>query len=129
MNDGGYLLDASALLALFFQEPGAARVAEVWSRSQISAVNFSEVIAKLADRKFEAGRIERIVQTFDLEVLAVDHALAIRAGELRSITRHLGFSLADRVCLATAEATGRIALTADSAWTKFDGAVTVELIR
>jgi len=37
MNRGGHVLDASALLCLLFDEPGAARVERVLSEALISA--------------------------------------------------------------------------------------------
>jgi len=44
-----YVLDASALLALFLDEEGADRTEEVLDGGLISAVNLSEVGARLAD--------------------------------------------------------------------------------
>lgn len=45
------VLDASALLALLQNEPGASSVVEaIGAGAAISAVNFSEVLAKLAER-------------------------------------------------------------------------------
>ena len=43
----GHLLDASALLALIFNEPGAGRVRDVIDDSQVHAVNLGEVVRKL----------------------------------------------------------------------------------
>ncbi len=44
-----FVLDASAVLCLLKGEKGTDRVIEVLPRSFISAVNLSEVYAKLAD--------------------------------------------------------------------------------
>jgi PIN domain nuclease of toxin-antitoxin system len=41
------VLDASALLAFIYDEPGAERVAPLLAESLMSAVNFSEVVARL----------------------------------------------------------------------------------
>ena len=43
-----YALDASALLCLFNQEPGQDRVRAALGSAVMSAVNYGEVIAKLA---------------------------------------------------------------------------------
>lgn len=43
------VLDASAFLALLNAEPGAEKVAGVLSGAALSAVNLSEVVAKLAE--------------------------------------------------------------------------------
>jgi ribonuclease VapC len=129
MNDAGYLLDASAALALIYDEPGAKRVAEVLSQACISAVNLSEVIGKFHDRKVSERNIELNLADLDIEVLAFDRRMALRAAAWRPVTRHLGLSLGDRACLATAEATGRVVLTADQAWASLDTGIVIEVIR
>ena len=55
-----YVLDASALLALLNNEPGAEQVAAVLTEAVISSVNLSEVVARLAD----AGRAETEIREF-----------------------------------------------------------------
>jgi ribonuclease VapC len=44
------VLDASALLALIFGEPGADKVADRIASCVLSTVNLSEVAAKMAER-------------------------------------------------------------------------------
>ena len=44
------VLDASALLAFLNDEPGAERIGDLLPGAIISAVNFSEIVAKLAER-------------------------------------------------------------------------------
>ena len=48
-----HVLDASAILALLNQEPGAAQIASVLATGAavMSTVNFSEVVAKLRDAR------------------------------------------------------------------------------
>lgn len=57
-GQGGYVLDASALLCLMNDEPGAERVATVLSRAVVSTVNLAEVATKLNElgAKAEEGR-------------------------------------------------------------------------
>jgi PIN domain nuclease of toxin-antitoxin system len=55
---------------------------------------------------------------------------AVRAAELRRISRHRGLSLGDRSCLALAARLGAPVLTADRAWVDIDGlAIPITLIR
>ena len=49
------VLDASALLALLNDEPGAGEVEKTVPGAIISAVNLSEVVAKLAERGHYCG--------------------------------------------------------------------------
>jgi ribonuclease VapC len=124
------VLDASALLALLFNEPGADIVAARLATSVIGAVNLSEVAAKLADHGMPAEAIALTFREFDLDVRAFDVDQARIAGALRGSTRALGLSLGDRACLALAASLNATAMTADRVWGQIsaDG-VAVQLIR
>lgn len=113
------VLDASALLALFGDEPGAEAVAEALQEGvALSAVNLAELLSKLAAEGVEPERaLERIEAITDaLEVHGLERADLIEIARLRPITRQRGLSLADRACLALARRLGLPALTADRAW-------------
>lgn len=129
MSEAGYLLDASAVLAMVFDEPGTERVEEVLLHARMSSANLSEVVAKLYDRRIDMERVELILSNFTIETVQFDRDLAERAGHLRPLTRHLGLSLGDRACLATAQATGCTVLTADRAWAELDLGIKIETIR
>ena len=122
------VLDASALLALLQDEPGAERVLESLPGALISSVNFSEVVAKLAELGMPETDI-RLALTLGLEVAPFDEALAVAAGTLRPATRSAGLSLGDRACLALARARSLPALTTDRAWQDLDVDAAVEVIR
>ena len=110
------VLDASALMAVLREEPGAAAVEAELDHAAISAVNLSEVQAKLVERGTAAEIAWSSLVDLDLEVVAFDAAQAKVAGDLRSLTRAQGLSLGDRACLALARALGLPAMTADRAW-------------
>ena len=95
----------------------------------MSAVNLSEVVAKLTDLGYAADFVSERLTRLDLDVRPFDHAQAEQAGLLRPATRPLGLSLGDRACLALAAALKRTAVTADRAWAQLDIGVPVELIR
>jgi ribonuclease VapC len=124
-----FVLDASALLALIQAEPGSDRVAEVFGRAVISAINLAEVVTRLADRGVPGQAIRRQLTRLNLGVVAVDEDLAYAAGLLRPATRTLGLSLGDRVCMALAQRFGAVALTTDRVWARLEIGVTVELLR
>lgn len=126
-----YVLDASALLCLLNQENGQDRVRAALSDAVISAVNYSEVIAKLAERGGAVAAVSRALDHLHLAVVDFDRAQAVEAGALRLATRQAGLSFGDRACLALAKTRGFVALTADQAWAQLDDTigVTVELVR
>ena len=129
MSDVRYVLDASALLAAMLGEPGAQTVEAHFADACISAVNLSEVVAKLAERGVPAESIHESLADLDLDVRDFDTAQAMRAGDLRIATRSQGLSLGDRACLALAGELKAIALTTDRAWAEIDLGIAVELAR
>ncbi|CAA9525403.1 MAG: hypothetical protein AVDCRST_MAG91-2478 [uncultured Sphingomonadaceae bacterium] len=129
MSEPFFVLDASALLALLHDEPGAREVKAVLAASRMSAVNWSEVAARLIDLGLDREQVEADMSGFGVEVVAFDRSQAQTAGSLRRITRAAGLSLGDRACLALALREGAMAVTADRAWAKLDVGVEVRLIR
>jgi ribonuclease VapC len=123
------VIDASALLSLLNAEPGADMVAEVLPESVMSAVNLSEVIAKLCDAGMPEKAIYQALQTLGIEIVPFDEEQAYQSGLLRASTQDLGISLGDRACLSLAKKLGIDALTADRAWTKLSIGTTIKVIR
>ena len=124
-----YVLDASAVLAAFFDEPGADVVAERMGGALLCSVDYSEVVAKLVDRGSPAEQIVEIMEQLHVEVVPADRELAMRAGLLRAETRGKGLSLGDRYCLALAASRNAVAVTADQAWADLDIGLSIEMVR
>ncbi len=114
------ILDASAVLAFLFREPGHEKVAEFIGQSYVSTVNLAEVIGRFArDGHDERQVLQRLSSTwFEVVLFTSEHA-AIAAGLLPK-TREQGLSLGDRACLALALEKNLPALTADRAWLELD---------
>ncbi len=130
----GPVLDASALLALLRDEPGADVVQGVVEvGAVISTINYSEVLARLIDDRkspAEAAATVARVTSGVLGVVPLSQADAIRAAALRRPSRPYGLSLADRACLALASRLNRRVFTADRSWARVPAfAVPVTLIR
>ena len=123
------VIDASALLALLNAEPGADIVAEAIPRGVISAVNLSEVVAKLCSAGMPEKAIHRALQPLGLEVVPFDEQQSYQAGLLRSATQNKGVSLGDRACLNLAKILGLVTLTADKAWSGLSVGATIKVIR
>lgn len=125
------VLDASALLALLRDEPGADKVAGVIADSRMSSVNFAEVVSHFIHAGMPAGEVDAMLKPLPMAIVDADHGLATIAGRLRAATAEAGLSLGDRFCLALARRDDLPALTADKQWrTVADAAgVTVSVIR
>jgi PIN domain nuclease of toxin-antitoxin system len=95
----------------------------------ISAVNLSEVQAKLVERGAPPETAWSWLVDLDLEVVDFDAPQARVAGDLRALTRSQGLSLADRSCLALARVLGAPAMTADRAWSGLEVGIEIRTIR
>ncbi len=123
------VLDASAILALIGEEPGAEMVAAVIANCIVSTVNGSEAIAKLVQRGLPTQTAEEIIFGLPFELADFDRPQAAAAGRMWQRGREAGLSLGDRACLALAEATGLPAITADRQWQQFRSSVDIRYIR
>lgn len=123
------VLDASVILAVLFKEPGGDPRYLSDGKAAISAVNFAEVVSRLAVAGADGAQISRILPPLGLEVIDFDEQLALDAGLLRPLTQNLGLSLADRACLALARRLQLPALTADRAWRSLSVGVDIQVTR
>ncbi len=123
------VIDASALLALLNQEPGADAVEEHLDAAAISAVNWCEAYGKIRQAGVGGDALVDGFTETGIEIRPFDAEDARLAGELVCLTRKAGLSLADRACLALAGRLGVPAVTADRTWLSLDIGVEVIGIR
>ena len=124
------VLDASALLALIYQETGSAVVEQaIDDGAAVSTVNIAEVAAKLNEAGMADDAVREALEAIDVAIYALDRTLAYRTGWLRSQTRNMGLSLGDRACLALAQELGLPVLTTDRIWAGLQLGVTIQVIR
>jgi ribonuclease VapC len=125
------VLDASANLAVMFEEAGAERVASHLPGAMASSVNVAEVMTKLVDLGMPQETADAVIAGLQLTVLPFDLDQAAETAQLRIHTREAGLSLGDRACLAVAKLQDLPALTSDKAWKGLRKSigVKVEMIR
>ena len=109
------LFDASALLALLYEEQGAEIVEKHVDDAAILSVNLAEVVGLLARRGMHLSSIDRAIAALGLRVSPFTAAMAWRTGAFRAqLSSALG--VADCCCLAAASILALPAFTADAAW-------------
>ena len=124
------VFDASAILALFFNEPGKKKVKMLLSRSNsiMSSVNLAEVVSKIIDNETNADEVLETIEALEIEIVPFDVELALSVATLRRPTAHLGLSLGDRACIALAIREKATAVTSEKSWLSLANC-RVELIR
>lgn len=123
------VLDASAVLAIAFREPGMEMVVERLADSVMSTVNLEEVVAELREKNIAAESIQAILNALPTQFIGFSMNHAYLAASLKHRCRPHGIGIADRACMALAIELGRPVLTADRNWLKVEVDVPVELIR
>jgi ribonuclease VapC len=124
------VLDASAILALVFQERGAERLTlRVLENAVISTVNLAEVQSKLIKKGFKPN--EAWEDTLSLVTAAEPFTSEQSriAGDLITATERYGLSLGDRSCLALAIALEAPVYTTEQAWRNLKVGVPIHVIR
>jgi|SRR5277367_1605243 len=124
------VLDASAVLALLNQEPGAEKLTPDLLRSATaSTVNLAEVHSKLVSRGVPPDDAWEATLSPISEAVPFTSAHAKLAGDLVARTRTLGLSLGDRACLALGLALKAPIYTADRSWNKLRLGARIHVIR
>ncbi len=123
------VIDASALLVLLLKEPGHENVAAKLAHSLMSAVNLSEVLARLVRHGVFPDEAHPRIAELGIAIVAFDQEQAVIAASIRETARAAGLGLADCCCLALGLSEQVPVLTADRAWKSLGLAVPIELVR
>ena len=126
---GPVVLDASALLALLAEEPGADQIEVLLEGAAMSTVNLSEVLQKSEQHGIDTEGLE-----FDLEALGVEfHPFDVpqsrATADIWTRVPRAGLSFGDRACLALASRLDRTAVTTDRRWSAARHGINVRVIR
>jgi PIN domain nuclease of toxin-antitoxin system len=124
------VLDASAILALLNDEPGAEKITpELLSHATASAVNLAEVQTMLVREGGDPDESWGLAVDPIPDIEPFTAAQARIAGTLVKKTRSLGLSLGDRACLALAIALEAPVYTTDRLWKKLTLGIPIHVIR
>lgn len=124
------VLDASAVLVLLNDEPGADKLTpELLSNAACSTVNLAEVQTKLVSEGGAPDEAWELTLSPIREAADFTDEHARIAGSLVAQTRALGLSLGDRACLALGLALKAPVYTADRSWKNLKIGVKIHVIR
>jgi PIN domain nuclease of toxin-antitoxin system len=124
------VLDASALLAVLNQEPGAENLPpELLAQATISTVNLAEAHTKLVREGIDPDEAWEDVMGPIQDCAPFTAEQAKIAGSLVARTRSIGLSLGDRACLALGLTLKAPVYTTDRAWKSLKLGVRIHVIR
>jgi len=95
----------------------------------MSAVNYSETIAKATDYGMAVETVNHALASLKLTIVPFDEERAVVAASFRTLTRNLDVSFADRACLSAAAVAHLPVLTGDRKWENFQCPVEIILFR
>jgi PIN domain nuclease of toxin-antitoxin system len=123
------VLDASAMLAMIFDEPGAeALTDEILDRAVASTVNLAEVQSKLIKKGYDPEVAwEHTSMLADAEIFTPEQAKI--AGTMIAKTERMGLSLGDRSCLALAISLKAEVYTTERLWKGLKVGVPIHVLR
>jgi ribonuclease VapC len=121
--------DASSLLALAFQEPGANVVRNALQGGFVSSVNWSEFVQKVQQRGGNITPLSSIIEKLGVTIVPFTKSTAELAASLYPQTKSLGLSLGDRACLALGLEKNCEIYTTDKTWTSLKLSIKVTAIR
>ena len=124
------VLDASAILAVIFREPGAENLtSEILESAVVSTVNLAEVQTKLMQKGYDPEEAweDALLLKGVPEPFTTDQAKI--AGTLVKKTQSYGLSLGDRSCLALAIALKAPVYTTEQAWRNLKLGIPIHVIR
>ena len=124
------VLDASAILAIVFQERGAEKLTvEIMKDAVISTVNLAEVQSKLVKKGYDPEEAWEDAISLVSEAVRFTSEQAKIAGSLIAQTEKVGLSLGDRSCLALAIALKAPVYTTEQVWRELKVGVPIHVIR
>lgn len=124
------VLDASAILASIFNEPGAEKLTDdVLDIAVASTVNLAEVHTKLVRMNYDPDQAWEDALNLVNTAEPYTSEQAKIAGTLAAKTQHLGLSLGDRSCLALAIELKAEVYTTEKSWKQLKIGVPIRLLR
>jgi PIN domain nuclease of toxin-antitoxin system len=124
------VLDASAILAILFQERGAEKLtAEILKEAVIGTVNLAEVQSKLIKKGYLPDEAWEDALSLVNSAEPYTSEQARIAGDLITTTEKHGLSLGDRSCLALAIALKAPVYTTEQSWRNLKVGIPIHVIR
>ena len=124
------VMDASALLAIIFQERGAEKLTDALMGAAVaSTVNLAEVQGKLIKKGLDSDEAWETALSLVTAAEPYTSEQARIAGDLITRTEKYGLSLGDRSCLALAIGLKAPVYTTEQIWKNLKLGIPIHVIR
>lgn len=123
------VLDTSAIIAAYNDEPGGENVKKYRDSSYLSSVNLAEAIIVFGRIDVPPVRARAFVDMLVREIVVFDEEQAELTAALHKEAKKYGLSLGDCACLALAQNRKIAVVTADKVWDKLKKHFDIILLR
>ncbi len=124
-----FVVDASAIVALYNGESGYQAVNEIRLVSLVSTINITEALSRLIRIDVTPQDARAFLNQGFPYAVAFDREQAELAGILHAEVRRWGLSYADCACIALGKLRDKTIVTGDRKWKELDLGVRIRLFR
>ena len=124
-----FILDASALLVLIYNEKADCDIGNYLSNSVMHIVNISEVLTVLYRDGMPVEIAEDMIKSMLPEIIYSSFKEASEAAQIKCANKKYGISSGDSFCLAAAKMHNYTIVTADKIWKDLDLNLEIILVR
>ena len=123
------VLDASAVLAYLFREPGTEIIEHNFGEAIMSAVSLADVLSRVAQDGNDVAALQSELENRLFEIVPFTGFDAAGTAALAVTTMPPGLTVGERAAVELARARGTDVWTADRAWEMLDLPVRVRVVR
>ena len=117
-DDKGFVIDASALIAVIYQEEFKINTKKYFENSYMSVINATECIVVLNRNGMPVEIAKSLLESLINKFVICEFDDSTDVTNIKNANKNLGLSMADCFCLALGQKLKLPVLTADKIWAK-----------
>lgn len=123
------VMDASALLAVFNNEPHIKELPKLFQDAIITTFNLAESVSSILVKKGgDEDLLWELLSNFVQNHYPLDDELSYEVIKMTKLTKQYGLSLGDRYCIALAKILNLPVYTADKIWKELESHLKISVV-